>query len=82
MQYFTIPDTFPTGQVRIADLPTTYTMVELNSDRHVIVNRNFEDNRNVESYQKWRTLLRFEKYVDSILDALKYTSIEQLKTED
>jgi hypothetical protein len=81
MDYFNTPDTFPSGKVRIADLPTTYTMVQLNDKRHVIVNRNFESDNSAATYARWRALLRYEDYLDALLNSLSYQPVEQLKTD-
>lgn len=81
VDYLTIPDTFPSGKVRIADLPTTYTMVQLNDERHVIVNRNFESDNSAATYARWRSLLRFEDHLDGLLNSVSYQPIEQLKTD-
>jgi hypothetical protein len=82
LNYFKLNDTFPTGQVRIADLPTTHTMVQVNADRHAIVNRNFESMDNTASYKQWLALMRFEDFIDATVAALKFERVEQLKTED
>jgi len=82
VDYFDMPATFPTVPTRLADLPTTYTMAELNDKRHVITNLNYEDHNKKEAHDKWLTLKRFEDHVYELLSTLAYNRIEQLKTED
>lgn len=82
MDYFNLPDTFPTSNLRIADLPTTYTMAQINEKRLVIVNRNFESDNSAATFDRWRQLLGLEDFVDSLVNSLTFQPIEQLKTDE
>lgn len=82
VEYFDLPDTFPTAKVMIADLPTSHVMVRLNDERKHILDRGYEDSRKEDAYARWLKLQGLEDYIDAVLETVEFNRVEQLKTDD
>lgn len=79
INYFGMEDEYPTGDVRISDMPSTISFLDYDGQTKEIVNRNYSNPKIPEEADVVKKLQEFEKMIDEMLEAVEWGQMHDIE---